>query len=316
MNIIFFHMNQLGDLLFSLPVLSAARKQNPQNRIICVARQQFLPLLAASGFADELVAKNTGICLCAKLPVIMKLRKEKAWLGVFFSESHESMLLGFSLGIKQRVGFSTANLPFLLTKTAERTGVPSLENNRKLGIAAGFTDIPKDYCGLVNIPEVETAAVTGWLSVNKIEENKLVVLAPGASKRRADKSWSIEGWKNLIKLITENGYSTVITGAPSEKEKLENITMGFSCGVKVFASDAGILATGALIKKAKLFIGIDSGAAHLAASLGTKVIGLFGRTDPGQIGPMPLEKNIIIKKDVISQITAEEVWEKAAGVLR
>jgi ADP-heptose:LPS heptosyltransferase len=193
--------------------------------------------------------------------------------------------------------------------------VPSLENNRKLGIAAGFMDIPKDYCGLVNIPEEETASVAAWLTENRIDENKLVVLAPGASKRRADKSWSIEGWKDLIKIITDKGYSPIITGAPNEREKLENMAMGLSYGVKVFVSDAGILATGALIKKAKLFIGIDSGAAHLAASLGTKVIGLFGNTDPGQIGPMPLEKNIVIKKDNISEISAEEVWEKAAGVL-
>lgn len=52
------------------------------------------------------------------------------------------------------------------------------------------------------------------------------------------------------------------------------------------------------IKKAKFFIGIDSGLMHLSASLGIKCIALYGNTDPDQIGPQPLNKHIIIKKTV------------------
>ena len=56
-----------------------------------------------------------------------------------------------------------------------------------------------------------------------------------------------------------------------------------------------------------MFIGIDSGIMHLAASLGVKCVGIFGKTDPNQIGPQPLEKHIIIKNNNIKNITSNEI---------
>ena len=315
MKIVFFHMNQLGDLLFSLPVISAARAQNTENRIYCVARPHLLPLIDATGLADVLIAKDFGFCLCGKWPLLSELRKEKLEKGVFFSESPETMFFGFAGGIKERIGFSTASLSFLLNKRVGRSGVPSLENNRKLALASGFDKIPVDYCGLIKIPAEKTEQAELWLKDNGIDVGKLVVISPGASKRRGNKSWPVEGWKKLLKIISDNGYSPVITGAPGEKASLENIVMGLEFGVKVFASESGIMSLAALIKKAKLFIGIDSGAMHLSASLGTKVVALFGPTDPSQIGPMPLDNNIVIKKNNMAEISAEEVWEKASKYL-
>ncbi|WP_096525769.1 glycosyltransferase family 9 protein [Candidatus Endomicrobiellum trichonymphae] len=51
-------------------------------------------------------------------------------------------------------------------------------------------------------------------------------------------------------------------------------------------------------------IGFDCvlpGAMHLAAAVGTKCVGVFDYTDPLQIGPAPLERHVIIKKNDISQ---------------
>lgn len=309
-------MNQLGDLLFSLPVIAAARARDPRGSIYCVARPQLLPLLGATGFVDVLVPKYYGFCLCDKLPLVLALRKAKIDKGLFFSESPETMLLGLAGNIKERIGFKTAGISFILNSKVERLGVPSLENNRRLGAAAGFENIPADYRGLVTIPPQESANAAQWLKDNGLDPQKLIILSPGASKRRGSKSWSVQGWKDLIKRITQDGYNPVIAGAPGEKERLENIVMGLSFGVKVFASEQGIMSLAALISKARLFIGIDSGAMHLAASLGTQVVALFGPTDPSQIGPMPLEKNQVIKKNSMAEINAEEVWEQAAGYLQ
>ena len=44
----------------------------------------------------------------------------------------------------------------------------------------------------------------------------------------------------------------------------------------------------ALLDRADLFIGVDSGALHVAAALGTQVVGLYGPSDPNITGPQGL----------------------------
>jgi len=61
MKTIFFHMNQLGDLLFSLPALAAARKQWPGNVIYCVAKPEHLEIIKEAGLADVLIPKNPPV---------------------------------------------------------------------------------------------------------------------------------------------------------------------------------------------------------------------------------------------------------------
>ena len=51
----------------------------------------------------------------------------------------------------------------------------------------------------------------------------------------------------------------------------------------------------ALMKKASLVISNDSGPMHLAAAMGTPVIGLFGPTDPRRVGPYGAG-NVALKK--------------------
>ena len=79
--------------------------------------------------------------------------------------------------------------------------------------------------------------------------------------------------------------------------------------IKLFCPENGLVELAALISKAKLFIGIDSGTMHLAASLGIKCVALFGNTDPTQIGPRPLKDHIIIKKNNVKDIKPQDILE-------
>ncbi|MGH9792807.1 MAG: glycosyltransferase family 9 protein, partial [Candidatus Acidiferrales bacterium] len=61
------------------------------------------------------------------------------------------------------------------------------------------------------------------------------------------------------------------------------------------AGASSLLELAALMKKASLVISNDSGPMHLAAAVGTPVIGLFGRTDPRRVGPYGAG-NVALKK--------------------
>ncbi|MBN1621179.1 MAG: glycosyltransferase family 9 protein [Endomicrobiales bacterium] len=312
--IIFFHMNQLGDLLFSLPVLYAAKKELRDVKLSSLVRPELVLLLEATGLVDEVIVKpRENIFLKYR---ILKLLKEKKFnKAVLFSESPESLLLSYFAGIQKRCGFSSLVSSFILTEKVKRAGVPSLLNNMNLGKSLGLIEIPKDYTGLVKVPGYESEKADYWLKKENIDANKLVIVAPGSSSRRKHKQWMQKNWISLIMWILNKGFSPVLIGSQSEIDELRTISNSFTPSMKIFSKPDGIMPLAALIKKAKIFVGIDSGAMHLAASLSIPVVALFGPTDPNQIGPQPLSKHKVIKKNDMQDIQVEEVCSEIGSVL-
>ena len=302
--IIFFHMNQLGDFLFSLPVLEAAKREWPDKKLVSFVSPELKPLALASGFVNDVIEKKTGTRILSEISRIRQGGFSKA---ILFSESPRSLAECFLSSIHERAGFKSASLAFLLTVKAERSGVPSLKNNANLGKAAGLKEIKKDYTGLVKIPVRDKDNAEAWISARKIDDSDIVVISPGTSRRRKEKSWQDAKWEKLITLLVDKGSSVVLAGSPAERPGLENLAKKFPEKVHIF-SDFGIIGLGAILLRARLFIGVDSGAMHLAAALGVPVAALFASTDPSQIGPRPLENHSIIIKSKMSEIEVEDVW--------
>jgi heptosyltransferase-2 len=292
-------MNQLGDLLFSLPVLKAAKEElHSQN--YSIINQGLAPILFASGLVDGFFDKNKyGIKF---------IRKEKFDKAILFSESPNSLLRAFFARIKERVGFETAYLNFLLTKRVKRVGVPSLFNNIELGKAIGLKNIQKDYTCILNIPQENTNNVLKWFKDNNLDtSSKTIAISVGASKRRQDKCLENSKWVEVIDILSTNGFMCVLSGAKWEEKSLKSIAQECKTKPKLFTAQGGILDSAAFFKKCSLFLGIDSGAMHLAACVGTKCIAVFGYTDPTQIGPMPVDKHIIIRKENIKLINSVDI---------
>jgi ADP-heptose:LPS heptosyltransferase len=53
-----------------------------------------------------------------------------------------------------------------------------------------------------------------------------------------------------------------------------------------------------LLKRASLFVGVDSGIMHLASSLDIPVVGIFGPTDPSQVGPQNKRSVVVQKREM------------------
>ena len=309
--LIYFHMNQLGDLMFSLPLMHAAKSEwKNRFRATSYVSRELSPLLVASGLADEIIEKPGG---CAgRISTAMKVRKAGFSRAVLFSESPESVITGFTAGIPFRAGFKTAAFSFLLTNRAGRTGVPSLANNKNLAKVCGLEVIPEDYSGLVTIPEQEKDRAVVWKGGNS---RNTVIVGMGASKRRKDKCWSDENWITVIEYLNKKNLNPILIGSPSEKDSIFNFAIRLSFNPMICDGSEGILFLGALMRASKCFVGIDSGSMHFAAALNLPVIALFGPTDPSQVGPRPLNKHRVIKRNTMDQITPGDVIaEIEAGV--
>ncbi|MDR0820067.1 MAG: glycosyltransferase family 9 protein [Endomicrobium sp.] len=299
--IVFFHMNQLGDLLFSLPVIKSA-KQELNAKIYCVVNPALSPILISSGLVDGIIPKGGNF--------IRNIRKEKFDKAVLFSESPSSLISAYFSGIKERTGFETASLSFLLTRKVWRSGVPSLFNNAALGLAIGLKTIQSDYTGILSIPDGNLNSVKKWFEENNLDVLRTVAISVGASRKRQDKCLEENKWIEVIDILSDRGFDCVLSGACWERKFLIEIAEKCKTMPKLFTAENGVLDSGAFLKVCGLFVGTDSGAMHLAAAVGTKCVGVFGYTDPLQIGPAPLERHVIIKKDDISQVMPEDIVSK------
>ena len=63
----------------------------------------------------------------------------------------------------------------------------------------------------------------------------------------------------------------------------------------------------ALLSKAKVFVGNDSGPAHMAAAFGLPSVVLFGPSNHAIWGPWQTESEIVVAPDGLKQVTVSRV---------
>jgi heptosyltransferase-2 len=93
----------------------------------------------------------------------------------------------------------------------------------------------------------------------------------------AAKRWSPRSWNRLIEMFVEDRWRVVIVGGPEDTAWARFIIPSDS--VRDWTGQLTVAQTAALLERADLFIGADSGPAHLAASTGTRSVVLFSGTN-------------------------------------
>ena len=225
------------------------------------------------------------------------LRKEKYDKAYVLKRSLSSALLCFFAGIKERVGFDTEGRGFLLTKKFPYD-IHKHESLCFLDALKAENLEVKDFY-LENWVKDENRNHVAELLKDKIPQNikKAVV---NITATNPYKVWDKENYCKIIEYLSnEKNIQVIFIGAPCDKEIYDNLKYSTNlknkplnlCG-KVNLKDSL-----ALLSMVDLFIGNDSGNLHMASSVGTKVIGLYG--------PMPFEKwralgdnNILLKANL------------------
>lgn len=110
----------------------------------------------------------------------------------------------------------------------------------------------------------------------------LIVVHPGAGTQA--KRWPVTYWRRLIDSLRDAGFFVAMIG--SEDDKPFSGMVRHRPGVIDLTGQLQLTETLALLKRSELFIGVDSGPAHLAAVTGTRSVILFSGTNrPSQWRP-------------------------------
>jgi len=136
-----------------------------------------------------------------------------------------------------------------------------------------------------------------------------VILNPGAGW--GAKQWPAERYGELAKALAERGVRSIINFGPREEE-LAQIAEKASGGL-AHALSFSIGELIALTRRARLFVGGDTGPMHLAAALHVPVVALFGPTDPVRNGPYGARS--IVLRNPASRTSLSHRNERDAGLL-
>lgn len=107
------------------------------------------------------------------------------------------------------------------------------------------------------------------------------IINPGAGW--GAKRWPAERYGKVAKALADGGVRSIVNYGPGEEELARAADAASQGAAKAVSCSISELI--ALTRRAKLFIGGDTGPLHLAAALQIPVVGIFGPTDPARNGP-------------------------------
>jgi ADP-heptose:LPS heptosyltransferase len=307
------HLNQLGDLIFSLPVLTSLRERFPRSRLFSVVKEPLEPLLASSSLVDGVLVHRGSRDFFASLG---RIRAVELDLAICLSQSPRSRLLAYASGAERRIGFAGGPLQSLLTESVEKVGLPSTANNLGLVRAMGWPTPHLEYRGLLK-PTPEDRAAAGALleAEGWVGGSRLIVISASASRGREEKEWPAERFLEVARRAARTGASTAFVGM----SRPEGVRHAPDDGILDLSGKTDLRELMGVLACSTLFAGIDSGVLHLAAALGKPCVALFGPTDPRETGPQGMGHAVIRASETgpgpMEAILVEQVAEAIEDLL-
>jgi len=273
------HLNQIGDLLFSLPLLKALRQHAPEAKIDSYIKPYLCDLLDASALVDTIITRSGGLKNTVSL--IGQVRKNRYDLLISLSRSEECLLIAACSGAKCKAGFTHPPLDRLLHVRETIEGHNSWSNNAKLLNRLGVPVIDGGYVGLLP-REVYSGP--------EALPDRYVVLSPGASSRRQTKAWDPGRFAALANALHDRyALVPVLVGGADCRSCNDEILSALQPDVRTVCIDLtgsiDLRTLSALLAGASLFVGIDSGVMHMASSHDVPLVALFGPSDPTFVAP-------------------------------
>jgi predicted lipopolysaccharide heptosyltransferase III len=296
LNILLVRLRLIGDVVFTTPAIRALRRHYPDARITYIVEEEAEPVVRHNPHLDAVIVARSPHApgrLRADLALIRRLRRERYDLAIDFHGGPRSSMLTWLSGAPRRIGYEVAGRSWMYTTRVPRPRVLRPRHSvvsqwdvlLPLGIAPpdaeiDATEMPEDSAAVAAV--VERLAVAGI----GIDHPIVVVhVSAGNPFRR----WPAASFVELVcRLASKDPKRRIIlTSGPSDAEAAAAIAR--DARARLTANErAAIVECGeftlaelrALIARAALYIGGDSGPLHIAGTTGVPVVGLYGPTLP------------------------------------
>ena len=214
---------------------------------------------------------------------VLGLKKKKFDLAIVLHTKRKTNIITFLADIPRRVGYCDTKFGFLLTDKIKDTRSLGLKHEVEycLDILKYMGMEIKDIAPYVALNKDALAWARNFLQEAGIKkEDRLACIHPGASC--VSKRWLKERFIVLAnKLVEEYGLKVILVADGTDMVIADEIAKNTRYPVINAAGKTSLSQLAALLKHCSIFISNDSGPVHIASSVGTPVISLFGRNQAG-----------------------------------
>jgi len=300
--LLIMRLSAMGDVIHTLPAAQALRDAFPNASIGWLIEERWADLLCAPGTPRRgprspqrpLVDWVHTVDLKGwRKPLFSAHTAERiarAWNDV--RSSHYVVALDLQGAIRSAVLARWSGAPLIFGAAQPRETPASLFYTRpvivrgthvveqNLSIVESFVERTLSVPS-VKLPcdEAAEGRVTQTLRDASIRE--FAILNPGAGW--GAKRWPGERYGRVARALAAEGLQSIVNHGPGEESLAREVEASSGGAARAFQCSISELI--ALTRRARLFIGGDTGPLHLAAALKIPVVAIFGPTDPARNGP-------------------------------
>jgi len=280
-------LRSLGDCVLTTPALEILKRLRPDLRVAVVVEDRFHTVFENNCDVDEILP-----------PEPLALRRWRPALCLNLHGGSRSAWMTALSGARYRAGFGHFRLNFLYNVRIPRTQ-QILNVDRTVHTAEHLASAVFYLAGTtVEIPRAK-------LSAGPLPEGfpaSYAVIHPVASAPA--KTWNADGFLAVAEHLRSAGLAPVFIGAAGDD-------LSPFRNYRVMAG-APLAEVKSLLSRASLFVGNDSGPAHMAAAFGAPCVVIFGASDPAIWGPWRAASEIIAAPEGIASVTVSRVLEALA----
>ena len=296
--VLIVRLGALGDVVHAIPVAAALRRAFPSARIDWLVSPKHREILDLVPVIDRrLVMNDSGL-----IAAIRELRESRYDVAIDLQGLIKSAALARASGAPRVIGFTSRYArerlaSWFYTEAYDPGGggmyhiderhvvYTNLGVLETLGISVSVPEFPIDR--LESSVAASIAANTGC---------RYAILNPGAAW--PNKRWMPARFGALAAEIrSRHGLTSVVTWGPDD-EAIARDVVGQSSGAAVLSPKTTIADVVALARGASLYVSGDTGPAHIAAAVGTPIVGIYGPTRPTRNGPLAGADITVSRSDV------------------
>ena len=299
-------LRSIGDTVLTTPSLFALRRFLPHSRIDILLEDWVAPVLDGSDLIDRVVIAPRDRT-SARARVARELRAEQYDVVYNLHGGTTATLFTRATGAKHRVGFGHYQYPRLHNHVApsarELWQRPTLHSVEQQLALIGWTGVPVSDrpATLLTVSEKAVVNVSEKLRVAgfEVEESEpFAVIHPTAAFDT--KQWATDKFARVAEELRARGLTPVAIVSAKEKAILESLIKQTSVRL-IGLSDLSLPEIAALTSRARLFIGNDSGIAHIAAAVGAPCVVIFGSSNRAHWRPWTTRPNEVVFEEMQCQ---------------
>jgi len=329
-NILIVKLSAIGDVIHALPVAHALKQKFPTAKITWVVEKPAYDLLTNNPDIDEIIIFEkkkfktiTGFLQYA-IPFIKKLRQYKFDLALDLQGLFKSGIISYLSGAKERLVYENTR------EGSQFLGKRIVGKYSKGHVVQRCLDVTRALGCQIDKPTftinitLEEQELTRDIALQAglDLEKPYVVLALAANW--PNKIWPYEHFAKLCNALYKKNIIPVMIGGPGDGKIAKMISAITEIPAIDLTGKTNLKQLAYIIKKAKVFLGGDTGPMHLAVAVETPTIALMGPTDILRNGPLgdrhlPIivpydcagcwQRSCPKKIDCLSAITVERVYQ-------